>query len=143
MKMTPQQQNAVSHRGTTLLVSAGAGSGKTSTLSKRIISRISDPYDSAEIDDFLIVTFTNASAADLTEKIEREVSECVARDISNQKAMRQLAKIKYANISTISSFCVGVVKKHFQNLGLPAKVRICDSAEASLLKKRAVLDVIE
>ena len=104
MKMTPQQENAVNYRGSTILVSAGAGSGKTATLSKRIISRISDPYDPAEIDDFLIVTFTNASADDLSDKIERELTECAASDIKNVKAMRQLAKIKYANISTINSF---------------------------------------
>ena len=143
MKMTPQQENCVKHRGTTLLVSAGAGSGKTSTLARRIIERISDVNDKAEIDDFLIVTFTNASAKDLSEKIERAVSKCVACDISNKKAVRQLAKIKYANISTISSFCLGVVKKHFQHLGLPAKIRICDEAERDLLKKQTILDAIE
>ncbi len=143
MKMTPQQENCVKHRGTTLLVSAGAGSGKTSTLAQRIIERVSDPNDKAEIDDFLIVTFTNASAQDLSEKIERAVSKCVASDISNRKAVRQLAKIKYANISTISSFCLGVVKKHFQYLGLPAKIRICDEAERDLLKRQAIQTVID
>ncbi len=143
MKMTPRQENCVKHRGTTLLVSAGAGSGKTSTLAQRIIERISDPNDKAEIDDFLIVTFTNASAQDLSEKIERAVSKCVASDISNKKAVRQLAKIKYANISTISSFCLGVVKKHFQQLGLPAKIRVCDEAERDLLKRQAIQTVIE
>lgn len=143
MKMTKGQENAVLHRGSTLLVSAGAGSGKTSTLARRIIGRISDPDDKAEINDFLIVTFTNASAHDLAEKIERAVSECVAADMSNAKAFRQLAKIKYANISTISSFCLGVVKKHFQLLGLPAKLRVCDEAEAALLKKRIITELIE
>ena len=143
MNMTVQQENCVNHRGSTLLVSAGAGSGKTSTLAQRIITRISDPSDKAEIDDFLIVTFTNASAEDLSEKIERAVSKCVAADFSNRKAVRQLAKIKYANISTISSFCLGVVKKHFQYLGLPAKIRICDEAERDLLKRQAILYVIE
>ena len=83
--LTQQQRNAVVHREKTLLVSAGAGSGKTSTLSKRIISRISDPHDNVEIDDFLIVTFTNASAKDLSEKIEKAVSEAVANDITNKK----------------------------------------------------------
>ncbi|MBE6570756.1 MAG: helicase-exonuclease AddAB subunit AddA [Ruminococcaceae bacterium] len=143
MNMTVQQENCVNHRGSSLLVSAGAGSGKTSTLAQRIITRISDPSDKAEIDDFLIVTFTNASAQDLSEKIERAVSKCVAADITNRKAVRQLAKIKYANISTISSFCLSVVKKHFQHLGLPAKIRICDEAERDLLKRQAILYVIE
>ncbi len=143
MKMTPQQENAVNYRGSTILVSAGAGSGKTATLSKRIISRISDPYDPAEIDDFLIVTFTNASADDLSDKIERELTECAASDIKNVKAMRQLAKIKYANISTINSFCLGVVKKHFQLLDLPAKIRICDAAESEMLRKRIISEVLE
>lgn len=142
-KLTQQQRNAVVHRDKTLLVSAGAGSGKTSTLSKRIISRISDPLDNVEIDDFLIVTFTNASAKDLSEKIEKAVSEAVANDVTNKKAMRQLAKIKYANISTISSFCLGVVRKHFQMLDLPAKVRICDGAEADLLLRRVTERIVE
>lgn len=141
--LTEQQKNAVLHRGKTLLVSAGAGSGKTSTLSKRIISRISDPDDPTEIDDYLIVTFTNASAKDLSEKIERAVSEEVAKDLGNKKAIRQLAKIKYANISTISSFCLGVVRKHFQMLDLPAKIRICDSAEAELLLRNVTEAVVE
>lgn len=141
--LTVQQHNAVIHRGKTLLVSAGAGSGKTSTLSKRIISRITNPDDPVEIDDFLIVTFTNASAKDLSEKIERSVSEAVSKDIGNRKAMRQLSKIKYANISTISSFCLGVVRKHFQLLSLPAKLRICDGSEAELLLRRVTEGVVE
>jgi len=141
--LTEQQRNAVIHRGKTLLVSAGAGSGKTSTLSKRIISRITNPDDPVEIDDFLIVTFTNASAKDLSEKIERTVSEAVSKDIGNRKAMRQLSKIKYANISTISSFCLGVVRKHFQLLSLPAKLRICDGSEAELLLRRVTERVVE
>lgn len=142
MGLTKNQQYAVDHRGSTLLVSAGAGSGKTSTLSKRIISRISDRDDPCEITDFLIVTFTNASAHDLSEKIERAVSECVSKDLGNKKAFRQLSKMKYANISTISSFCLNVVKSHFQLLGLPAKIRVCDEAEAQILKKRAISEII-
>lgn len=142
MGLTKNQQYAVDHRGSSLLVSAGAGSGKTSTLSKRIISRISDPDDSCEITDFLIVTFTNASAQDLSEKIEGAVSECVAKDLSNKKAFRQLSKMKYANISTISSFCLNVVKSHFNLLALPAKIRVCDEAEAQILKKRTITQVL-
>lgn len=142
MGLTKNQQYAVDHRNSTLLVSAGAGSGKTSTLSKRIISRISDPNDTCEINDFLIVTFTNASAQDLSKKIESAVSECVAKDLGNKKAFRQLSKIKYANISTISSFCLNVVKAHFQLLGLPAKIRVCDEAEAQILKKRTISQII-
>lgn len=144
MNMTPQQENAVRYRHRTLLVSAGAGSGKTSTLSERILSRISDPDDTeAEIDRFLIVTFTNNSAKDLSEKIEKVLSERVVKEPSNKKAFRQLAKLKYADISTISSFCVGVVKQHFENLGLPAKMRICDPIEADRLLRFTLEELIE
>ena len=142
MNMTPQQQNAVDFRRRTLLVSAGAGSGKTSTLSARILSRLTDPDDTeAEIDKFLIVTFTNNSAKDLSEKIEKVLSERAAKDLTDKKALRQLAKLRYAEISTISSFCVGVVKQHFETLGLPARLRICDPIEGDRLL-RSTLEVI-
>ena len=144
MGLTPQQQNAVNFRRRTLLVSAGAGSGKTSTLSERIISRLSDPADTeAEIDKFLIVTFTNNSAKDLSEKIEKVLSARAAEDLSDKKALRQLAKLKYANISTISSFCVGVVRQHFEALGLPAKLRVCDPVEADRLLNAALEGLME
>ncbi len=143
MEMTLQQKNAVYDRSGTLLVSAGAGSGKTSTLTKRIITRISDKNDSAEIDDFLVVTFTNAAAKELSEKIEKALIECVSNDLYNKKAVRQLAKLRNANISTINSFCYSVVKKHFQALGLAPKLRIADESEAKLLKLQVIDSVIE
>lgn len=143
MKLTEHQENCVTYRNRTLLVSAGAGSGKTSTLSKRIIARLSDPNDEAEIDRFLIVTFTNASAKDLSEKIESALTESFGKSASDKKALRQLLRMKYANISTISSFCLGAVKAHFEQLSLPAGVRVCDPTESDRLLAQVIAELTE
>lgn len=143
MNLTERQKNCVTYRNRTLLVSAGAGSGKTSTLSKRIIARLSDPNDEAEIDRFLIVTFTNASAKDLSEKIESALTESFGKTPSDKKTLRQLLRMKYANISTISSFCLGAVKSHFEQLSLPANLRVCDPTESERLLAQVIVDLTE
>ncbi len=143
MEYTPEQKNAIYDRSGTLIVSAGAGSGKTSILTKRIIERISDEKDPCEIEDLLVVTFTKAAAKEMRERIESALGEKIADDPSNKKAMRQLAKIGLAHISTIDSFCFETVKQNFQNLSLPPKLKIIDESESKILKDRILNQIFE
>ena len=139
MEFTKAQENAVNAGAGTMLVSAGAGSGKTSVLTERIIKKISDPAEYCDITDFLVVTFTRASAADLKNKISKAISKKIAEDINNTHLKRQQINLGRANISTIHSFCYDLSRDHFEKLGIPAIFRMSDENEISIIK-RALLD---
>ena len=132
-KWTVSQQNAIDDRGRSLVVSAGAGSGKTSVLTERVLRKL---VAGADIDDFLIVTFTNAAAFDLREKLYEGLNKALADQPDNNHLYRQMFAIESANISTIHSFCLDLIKHNFQSLGLPPKLRVADEAEAQLLLER-------
>lgn len=129
-KWTSSQNNAITDRGRSLVVSAGAGSGKTSVLTERILKKL---LDGGDIDSFLIVTFTNAAAADLKEKLYEGINRALSENPASRHLYRQLFAIESANISTIHSFCLDLVKQNFQSLGLSPKLRIADEAEAELM----------
>ncbi|MBR6594344.1 MAG: UvrD-helicase domain-containing protein [Clostridia bacterium] len=111
---TPSQQRARDYRGRDLLVSAGAGSGKTTVLAARILERIKAGDD---INDFLIVTFTKASAADLKKKLSEKLEELSAKEPDNKHYRRQIYALSGADIGTIDSFCLRYVKQNAQSLG--------------------------
>ena len=139
MEFTKAQENAVNAKSGTLLVSAGAGSGKTSVLTERIIKKISDTSEYCDITDFLVVTFTRASATDLKNKISAAINQKLAADMDNTHLKRQRIMLGRANISTIHSFCSKLSKDHFEKLGIPANFRMYDENEISIVK-RALLD---
>ena len=136
MIFTQAQQNAINAKNGTLLIAAGAGSGKTSVLTERIIKKICGEYN---ITDFLVVTFTRASANDLKNKIARALNNKLAENINNAHLKRQQIMLGRASISTMHSFCLDLVKANFEKLGIPAKFRIADENEMEIIK-RAILD---
>ena len=142
-KWTPAQSAAMSASGRTLLISAAAGSGKTATLTERIIRRLTDPASPADLSRMLIVTFTRAAAAELKERISAALTAAIAKDPGNRHLQNQLIGLGGAHISTIDAFCREPVKLHFADVGLPATSRIADEAELLPLCERIMGDVIE
>lgn len=140
---TPKQLEAINARGKTLLVSAAAGSGKTATLTERIVRRLTDPVSPLSISKILVVTFTRMSAADLKRKISSAISAELAKDPTDRHLSRQLVLLESAMICTIDSFYLDVVRSNFQRIGLPSSFRLADDGEIALLHKRMMDSVID
>ena len=139
---TRGQTAAIGIRGKTLLVSAAAGSGKTATLTERIIRNIIED-ESADISKMLIVTFTRAAAAELRDRIFKALSEKLTADPQNRRLNEQLIKLGSANISTIDSFYLNIIRQNFTALGISASARIADTAELDVLKKKVMEEIID
>ena len=140
---TKQQLEAIVDRGHNLLVSAGAGSGKTAVLTERIIRRLCDNENPAEITRMLVVTFTKAAAAELKARISSALNEQLAHDPANRRLARQLLQLDRAKICTIHSFCLDLLREHFAMLGIPADFRVADDAESKLLRQNLMNELIE
>ena len=140
---TPAQKTAIESRGVDLLVSAAAGSGKTATLTERIIRSLTDKDSPADISKMLIVTFTRASAADLRQKIFSALSDALAENPADKHLAEQLVKLNDAKISTIDSFYLDLIRENFSTLGLSPSFRIADTAEMVLLSKELMNDTID
>ena len=126
---TPSQEAAMSIGGKTLLVSAAAGSGKTSVLTERIIRNLTNTEHPADLSRMLIVTFTRAAAAELKGRIAKALTEAMARDPENAHLSRQLFLLGSAQISTIDAFFQKAVRANFEKLSLPASFRTADTSE--------------
>lgn len=140
---TPEQEKAINTRDKTLLVSAAAGSGKTATLTQRIVESILEKNNPADISRMLIVTYTKAAASELKTKISNAISAQLALNPTNIKLQKQLMSLGSASISTIDSFYFSLVKANFQRLGLPSSFRIGDSDELKILINTVMDEVIE
>ena len=140
---TPAQTAAMNTRGKTLLVSAAAGSGKTATLTERIIRRITDKDSPADIAQMLIVTFTRSAAAELRARIFAALSDALADDPTSKHLASQLMKIGSAKICTIDSFYFDVIRSNFSTLGLSAKFRLADDSEYALMARKAMDESID
>lgn len=140
---TKQQLEAIVDRGHNLLVSAGAGSGKTAVLTERIIRRLCDKEKPAEITRMLVVTFTKAAAAELKARISSALNDELAHDPANRRLARQLLQLDRAKICTIHSFCLDLLREHFAMLGIPANFRVADDAESKLLRQNLMDELIE
>ena len=141
-KWTAAQTAAIESREKNLILSAAAGSGKTATLTERIIRLLKDPESGAELSRMLIVTFTTAAAGELKARIADALSKAIAKDPKNASLTRQLASLERAHISTIDSFFKSELQPHFSAIGLPPDFSILDEAEGSVLKKEAMQDTI-
>ncbi len=126
---TPSQEIAMSDHGKTLLVSAAAGSGKTSVLTERIIRSLTDPEHPSDISRLLVVTFTRAAAAELKSRIASALTDALAARPGDSRLAEQLMRLGSADISTIDSFFQKTVRANFEQLGLPATFRIADKSE--------------
>lgn len=132
---TPSQEQAIFKNGVQLLIAAGAGSGKTSVLTQRILEKV---LLGCDIDSFLVVTYTVASAEDMKEKLRKKLLEKYAEDTGNKHLSNQIAKLPFAQISTITSFCLKLVKQNFASLNIPSGARIADEGEAIELFESSV-----
>ncbi len=144
-KWTQEQSQVIESRGQSLLVSAAAGSGKTAVLVQRILDKILDPEDPVDIDRMLVVTFTNAAAASLREKIRARLEEeASGGDAGRAKlAMRHISLLAGDHIETIDRFCREVVLDHAEGLGIDPAFRIADTGERNLLLSEVASQVIE
>jgi len=140
---TKAQSDAMSATERTLLISAAAGSGKTATLTERIIRRLTDSENPADLSRMLIVTFTRAAAAELRQRISEALAKALAKNPDNSHLQRQYIGLGGAHISTIDAFCLEPVKTHFAEIGLPASFRIADNAELLPLSERVMEELIE
>ncbi len=147
IKLTEMQEKAVYARDCDLLVSAAAGSGKTAVLSERIIQLLMDRENPASINEFLIVTFTNAAASEMKERIGKKIMEA-ASDTMIDKEVRnhlkkQLSLISSASITTIHSFCLDIIKNNFHLLDIDPAFRVADPSEAEILKMQTAELMLE
>lgn len=142
MQWTNEQREAFESRNQNLLLSAAAGSGKTAVLVKRIVSLIIE--DHTPIDEMLIITFTKAAAGEMRERILEGLTDLLKETQNNQEFIqRQIAMVGNANISTIHSFCMEVIKRNFHKINLDPSFRILDTTEKELLFLEVIDDVLE
>lgn len=134
MGLTKQQEQAAINRGGNLLVSAAAGSGKTKVLVERLMLYLTDANDPANIDDFLIITYTRAAAAELRSKIADELNERIAASPANRHLRNQLQRLYLAKISTVHSFCADLLKEQAYLLDIPADFRIAEEDESEIVR---------
>ncbi len=142
-KWTPQQQQVIDLRNRNLLVSAAAGSGKTAVLVERIIKKITDISHPVDIDRLLIVTFTNAAAAEMRERIGLALGAALEKDPGNAHLQRQQTLLHNAQITTIHSFCLYVIRNYFHRIDLDPDFRIAEEGELKLLKSDVLDQVLE
>jgi len=142
-KLTPEQQVAVENRGGRLLVSAAAGSGKTKVLVDRLMSYLTDPVKPANIDDFLLITYTKAAAAELRGKIASKLAEKVAADPGNRHLQRQQQRLYLAKISTVHAFCGDILREYAYRLDLSADFRVADEQECDRIRENVMEKVLK
>ena len=142
-KLTPEQKEAVYNRGGKLLVSAAAGSGKTKVLVDRLMRYLMDPVNPANMDEFLLITYTKAAAAELRGKIAAKLSEHVANDPSNTHLQRQLQRLYLTKISTVHAFCGDVLREYAYQLDIPGDFRVADENECREIRETVLLKLLD
>ncbi len=142
-KWTDEQLLAIETRGKNLLVAAAAGSGKTAVLVERIIKIITDDNNPVDIDKLLVVTFTNAAASEMRERIGDAISKKLEEMPDSKTLQRQLALLNKSNITTIHSFCLDIIKNNFHLIDLDPGFRIGDETECTLIKQDVLIELFE
>ncbi|HSQ87548.1 helicase-exonuclease AddAB subunit AddA [Romboutsia sp.] len=142
-KWTNEQQAVIDSRDCNLLVAAAAGSGKTAVLVERIIQMITDRENPIDIDKLLVVTFTNAAASEMRERIGDAIGKALDENPENKHLQSQLVLLNKASITTIHSFCLEVIKSNFHKINLDPNFRIGDTTECTLLKQESIEEVFE
>ena len=143
VKWTEKQQQVIDSRNRNLLVSAAAGSGKTAVLVERIIQMISGGDHPLDIDQLLVMTFTNAAAAEMRERIGAAVEKKLKEHPEDEHLWLQAALIPQAMITTIDSFCLNIIRNHFNSLDIDPSFRIGDEGELSLLRGDVMGEMLE
>ena len=138
---TKEQKQAIEENGTNLLVAAAAGSGKTAVLVERIIHKIID--EKMDIDKMLVVTFTNAAASEMRERILDAIYKKIEENPEDIHMQRQITLLNKASICTIHSFCLDIIRNYFYEINIPANFQIGSSAEMELLKQETLEELLE
>ena len=148
MQYTEEQQRAIDARGTDLLLSAAAGSGKTKVLVERLFSYVE--REGANLDDFLIITYTRAAASELRGKIAKALTERMERDPGNYHLRQQILRVYRADIKTVDAFCTALLRENCHLLGEDARghalrpdFRVLDENEAQVLRERVLDSLME
>ncbi|MEG1992812.1 MAG: UvrD-helicase domain-containing protein, partial [Acetivibrio sp.] len=143
MKWTKDQRKVIETRNRNILVSAAAGSGKTAVLVERIIQIITDEVHPVDIDHLLIVTFTSAAAGEMRERIGLAIEKRLLEEKDNLHLQKQMALIHSAQITTIHSFCLGMIRNYFNQINLDPGFRMGEETELRLLKSDVLEEVLE
>ncbi|GAB3790030.1 helicase-exonuclease AddAB subunit AddA [Virgibacillus kimchii] len=143
VQWTKEQEAAIYTSGKDVLVAAAAGSGKTAVLVERIIQKLLNKENPVDIDSLLVVTFTNAAAQEMRNRVGAALENAVAADPTSIHLKKQLSLLQRASISTLHSFCLDVVKQHAYLLDLDPAFRIANEMEADLLKQEVMEDLFE
>ena len=143
MNYTKEQEQAIFLRDKNIMVSAGAGAGKTRVLVSRMAELIMDEKNPVEADRFLVMTFTNAAAAEMKERISLDLEERLAKDPENHYLRKQIRKIRQADISTVHSFCNHLIRTHYNELSIDPSFRIGEEGELFLLRQQAIEQLLE
>ncbi|TCN27938.1 helicase-exonuclease AddAB subunit AddA [Mesobacillus foraminis] len=140
---TDDQWKAIMANGQDILVAAAAGSGKTAVLVERIIKKITSGSDPLDVDELLVVTFTNASAAEMRHRIGEALEKAITADPSSSHLRKQLSLLSRASISTLHSFCLDVIRKYYYLIDVDPGFRIADQTEGQLLRDEVIDDIFE
>lgn len=140
---TAAQRMAIELRGSSVLVSAAAGSGKTRVVTERVLASILDPEDPASIQEFLIITFTKAAATELKSRIGHAVQEAMREHPGDRRLKEQHLLCPQASIGTIHSFCQNILRENSHALGIAPDFRVLDEDRAAMMKQSAMDRVME
>lgn len=143
VKWTEEQKKVIDLRDRNILVSAAAGSGKTAVLVERIIQRLTEEKDPVDVDRLLIVTFTEAAAAEMKERIAAAIEKRLREHPGDPHLEQQATLIHSAPITTIHSFCLSVIRDHFHVIGIDPGFRIAEEGELKLLKQDVLEELLE
>lgn len=142
-QLTPAQKEAVYNQGGKLLVSAAAGSGKTKVLVDRLLRYLTDEKNPANVDDFLMITYTKAAASELRMKIAEKLSERIAAEPDNRHLQKQMQRLYLTKISTVHGFCGDMLHQYAYRLDLSADFRVADETECQELRQELMAELLE
>ncbi len=140
---TPQQRHCIDDRNRTVLVSAAAGSGKTSVLVERIIQKLIHPDSPTNVDRLLVMTFTNAAAAEMKQRIAKKITACLAESPDNLHLQRQQLALPRAAFGTVHSFCFDLIRENAYRLNISPQFKIAEEQQLLVLKKEAMEQALQ
>ena len=141
VKWTDEQKQAIYEKDSNILVAAAAGSGKTAVLVERIINKIIN--EKIDIDRLLVVTFTNAAASEMRERVLKAIYKKIDENPEDERLQRQVTLLNKASICTIDSFCLDVVRNNFFEIDISQNFRIADTTEIEILQQDVLEELFE
>ena len=143
MHWTEEQEAVIRHREGNLLVAAAAGSGKTAVLVEHILERITDPEDPVSLSEMVVMTFTDAAAQEMRERIRKGLLERLRKEPQNERLVREAGNIQNADICTIDAFCKHLITENYAVIGLDPAFRLGEQGELNLLKGDIIRELLE